>query len=161
MLARGTGKSRRCRFLNQGDAPLSIGMQMSRFATAFLLVALWAPPSLATGLEDRIIASLETQGYTILERGYTFLGRWRVVVENADYHRELVFNPGTGEILRDYTVRIEVYLANQRNDDRDSSSGNDNPKVLAAEEPTPDATGESAEEPLQEGLVLVPDAILP
>ena len=57
-------------------------------------------------IEARLIESLTAQGYVILEQGYTWLGRLRIVAENGELHRELVINPGTGEILRDYAVLI-------------------------------------------------------
>ncbi len=129
---------------------------MSRFTTAFLLLALWATPCSAANFEDKIIASLEAQGYTIVEHGFTFLGRLRVVAESADYHRELVFNPGTGEILRDYAVPLHVYLASQQQDD---SSQNDRATVAATAMPE-QATQNAGEIPL-DGTFIIPDPVLP
>lgn len=60
----------------------------------------------AQTVEERLLAGLQTQGYTVLEKGYTFLGRLRIVAENGEIHREIVVNPGTGEILRDYAVYL-------------------------------------------------------
>lgn len=57
-------------------------------------------------VEERLLSDLQSQGYAILEKGYTFLGRLRIVAENGEIHREIVVNPGTGEILRDYAVYI-------------------------------------------------------
>lgn len=73
-----------------------------------LTIALSAPAALAQDnpIEARLIESLTSQGYVILEQGYTWLGRLRIVAENGELHRELVINPGTGEILRDYAVLI-------------------------------------------------------
>lgn len=50
------------------------------------------------------MAGLQQQGYAIIEHGYPFLGRLRVVAESDEIHREIVVNPGTGEILRDYAI---------------------------------------------------------
>ena len=76
-----------------------------------LLIAaiLWvglAQASLALTVEQRLVTGLQAQGYVILEQGYTFLGRLRVVAENDEVHREIVVNPGTGEILRDYAILL-------------------------------------------------------
>jgi len=65
-----------------------------------------AGASLARTVEQQVLGSLAAQGYVILEQGYTFLGRLRIVAENDRFHREIVVNPGTGEILRDYAVTL-------------------------------------------------------
>ena len=74
-----------------------------------MAVALWvgmAQAGVALTVEERLVAGLQDQGYTVLEQGYTFLGRLRIVAETDLIHREIVVNPGTGEILRDYAVYI-------------------------------------------------------
>lgn len=74
-------------------------------------VALWAGlvgAGWARTVEQQLLASLRAQGYVILEQGYTFLGRLRVVAENGEFRREIVVNPGTGEILRDYAIMLPV-----------------------------------------------------
>ena len=81
-----------------------------------MLVAVWvlaaaASPLWGRTIEEQVLASLEGQGYVILEQGYTFLGQLRIVADNGVYRRELVVNPGTGEILRDYAVTLTRGLA--------------------------------------------------
>ena len=74
-----------------------------------LAVALWVGligAVWARTVEEQLLATLRTQGYEILEQGYTFLGRLRVVAQNGQLRREIVINPGTGEILRDYAVML-------------------------------------------------------
>lgn len=74
-----------------------------------LAVALWVGmqgAGWARTVEQQLLASLQAQGYVILEQGYTFLGRLRVVAQNDEIRREIVVNPGTGEILRDYAVML-------------------------------------------------------
>ncbi len=133
---------------------------MPRLALAFFLAVLWATPGMAADFTNRIIASLEGQGYTIVERGFTFLGRLRVVAENADYHRELVFNSGTGEILRDYAIPMAVYLANQQRDSRDSSSNNDQPAV-AVTAVSPQSTAETGGQAPPDWDIIIPEPVLP
>lgn len=78
-----------------------------------LLSALWifAPcPVLAQSdailsPADEILSTLLSRGYVIVEDERTWLGRQRVVAVKDDTRREIVFIPGTGEILRDYSVR--------------------------------------------------------
>lgn len=65
-----------------------------------------ALPALSRTVEQQILEKLADQGYVILEQGYTFLGRLRIVAQNDTFHREIVVNPGTGEILRDYAVSL-------------------------------------------------------
>ncbi len=70
-----------------------------------IIVALWAGFAgavWARSFEDQLFANLQAQGYVIVEQGYTFLGRLRVLAQLGDMRREIVINPGTGEILRDY-----------------------------------------------------------
>lgn len=66
----------------------------------------------AKTVEEMLLASLEAQGYVIIEQGYTFLGRLRIVAVNGDIRREIVVNPGTGEILRDYAVLLPQVAGN-------------------------------------------------
>ena len=81
---------------------------MRRLVTILLLVLCAAAPVRAATIEERIAAELQAQGYEILETNRTWLGRLRIVAENDDIRREIVFNPGTGEILRDYSVVLTL-----------------------------------------------------
>lgn len=74
-----------------------------------LLLTLLALP--ATGLaqslpgptlKDDIVAQLAQQGFVSIKVSRTLLGRLRFQATSAQYTRELVVNPATGEILRDY-----------------------------------------------------------
>lgn len=69
---------------------------------------------------DEIITTLRDHGYLIVENERTWLGRQRVIAEKNGTQRELVFNPGTGEILRDYAVTIAPTDATRLS--RDSSN---------------------------------------
>lgn len=71
-----------------------------------------AVPALAQGVEAQLVAGLKAQGYVILEEGRTFFGRLRIVAENDSLHREIVVNPETGEVLRDYAVLLADRAAN-------------------------------------------------
>lgn len=90
------------------------------------LVAMLSPAWALTP-EEMIVASLEEQGYHVVTRDRTWLGRIWLLVENGDVRREIVFNPGTGEIMRDYAVMIG---ATERDSSR-SSTGT-TPSVAAS-----------------------------
>lgn len=137
---------------------------MRRIAIGVLLVALSAGSALAQTIEEQIITTLEAQGYTVLERGRTFLGRLRVVVENDTLRREIVFNPGTGEILRDYSVLLVTLRATQPDDDPKRTSD----PVVAVTTPADAAATGTAPPVGFDGMpdrlelpALIPDPILP
>ena len=97
-------------FWRRGQCP---GALMNRRLLAALLMMILSEPALARTVEERLISGLKSQGYVILEDGFTWLGRLRVVAENAQYHREIVVNPETGEVLRDYVVLLADMPAKQ------------------------------------------------
>jgi hypothetical protein len=84
--------------------------KMKKLHLSVALLLAMAIPAAAQTVEERLIAGLKDQGYVIVEQGYTFLGRLRIVVEDKSVHREIVVNPGTGEILRDYSVALSDML---------------------------------------------------
>ncbi|MEO9575495.1 MAG: hypothetical protein ABJ263_08465 [Tateyamaria sp.] len=52
--------------------------------------------------EDNVIRQLSEQGFNQIEVSRTWLGRSRIVSRRGDMVREIIINPLTGEILRDY-----------------------------------------------------------
>ncbi len=56
----------------------------------------------AQSVQDQIVTQLQGQGFSQITLERTWLGRVRVTALRDDLRRELVFNPQTGEILRDY-----------------------------------------------------------
>ena len=96
-------------------------------------------PVHAQSIQDSIVMQLQEQGYTDIVVNRTLLGRVRVVARNQTYERELVFNPTTGELLRDYwrtigetqrsNVTIIPRIADleeiEMDDDHDSHSDDD------------------------------------
>lgn len=75
-------------------------------------------PALAQSAQDQIVQTLRNQGYTRIEVSRTWLGRVRVHAESPFGEREIVFNPKTGAILRDYFE--------DENDDDDYDDDNHN-----------------------------------
>lgn len=56
----------------------------------------------AQSVQDQIVSQLRAQGFSEITLQRTWLGRVRVIAKRDDLRRELVFDPQTGEILRDY-----------------------------------------------------------
>ncbi len=95
-------------------------MRMWLLSLAFLAAA--AVPGWGQTPEEMIIASLEEQGYHVVLRDRTWLGRIWLLVENDEVRREIVFNPGTGEIMRDYAVMIAAAEPDSKKSSKDSGS---------------------------------------
>lgn len=78
---------------------------MIRLAKAFapmLALALWVAPALGASVEDQVVAQLQSQGYQDISVNRTLLGRIRIVAVTETEWREIVIDPRTGEILRDF-----------------------------------------------------------
>ena len=67
-----------------------------------VLVLGLAAPARSDDLTDRIVKQLQGQGFDRITVSRTFLGRTRVEAESRTHHREIVINPVSGEIMRDY-----------------------------------------------------------
>lgn len=67
-----------------------------------LAVAILLPASAhAQDLTAQIVEQLTRQGFEVVVQERTMLGRVRIGAERDGGFREIVFNPNTGEILRD------------------------------------------------------------
>lgn len=72
--------------------------------------------------QDRIVQQLRDQGFDEIEITRTWLGRVRIVAEEDDTLREIILNPTTGAILRDYWVELDD---DDDDDDRDNDDDRD------------------------------------
>jgi len=84
----------------------------------------------AQTLQEHLIEQLKQQGASVIRISRTLLGRTRLVAKGPGYEREIIFNPRTGEILRDYwektagtTERERLLNPRGHSDDRDGASG--------------------------------------
>ncbi|MCB5199495.1 hypothetical protein LGQ03_09605 [Loktanella sp. TSTF-M6] len=59
----------------------------------------------AQSVEDQIVTQLRAQGFTQIEMNRTLLGRVQLRALSPTLDREMIFNPATGEILRDSWTR--------------------------------------------------------
>ncbi len=72
-------------------------------ATAIVLVV----PAGAQTATDRIVAQLRGQGFEDIAVTTTLLGRVQIIAREDDTRREIILNPATGAILRDYWTDID------------------------------------------------------
>lgn len=70
------------------------------------LLALMPFAASAQSVQEQILTQLADQGFHDFEISKTLLGRIRVTSQSNTLSRELVFNPVTGEILRDYWTAL-------------------------------------------------------
>lgn len=80
-------------------------------ATAGLQDAAHAQAESQLAPAEEILTTLLSRGYVIVENERTWLGRQRILAEKDGRQREVVFVPGTGEILRDYSVATPFLAA--------------------------------------------------
>ena len=66
--------------------------------------------------QDLVTAALREQGFEVTLVHWTWLGRIRIIAVSDDIRREIVINPNTGEILRDYSQRVAAEVVEPRGD---------------------------------------------
>lgn len=78
--------------------------RFTNFGSAIVvaIVCSLATPLAAQTIEESILSQLSDQGFSEFETRRTLLGRIRIVAYGNGLIREIVINPTTGEILRDY-----------------------------------------------------------
>lgn len=91
---------------------------MRKLVPVLIAAAVAAGPSAAAPTQERIIRELEAQGFTRIQIHQTWLGRTRILATSQDARREIVLNPSSGVILRDYWFDLD-----DDDDDRTSIVG--------------------------------------
>lgn len=86
---------------------------MRHLFVLILVVCLSAGQAWAQTPQDRVVEQLFQQGYTSIQINRTWLGRVRIIALNDEARREIVLNPRTGEILRDYWFLLGGPLKDQ------------------------------------------------
>lgn len=74
-----------------------------RCALLLALLVLAAPMALAQTAQEQVATQLQAQGWSVTRVGRTLLFRVRIEAVRGGQLREVILNPRTGEILRDYT----------------------------------------------------------
>lgn len=98
---------------------------------ATLLMLSTSLPAAAQSIQDRVVQQLSDQGFEIVQMKRTLLGRVRIEAQGDGLERELVFNPNTGEILRDYWVASEDE-GDDVGEDEDDGDEDDGFRILRA-----------------------------
>lgn len=75
---------------------------MKRSLSLALVFTAWAGVASADAMVDRVTQQLAKQGYSEIVISRTWLGRIRIEAYGGTASREIILNPRTGEILRDY-----------------------------------------------------------
>ena len=100
-----------------------------RLLTASALAAgLAAGPVAAASLQDQVVDQLRAQGFTEIRVSRTLLGRIRIAAHGNGYEREIILNPRTGEILRDFWDKEDgdaALISPDERDDDDDGPGSD------------------------------------
>lgn len=76
-------------------------MRRRQFLSAWAAVALAGGPAFAQDHLADVIDQLKAQGFRSIVQERTWLGRVRILATRKGGRREIILNPGTGEILRD------------------------------------------------------------
>lgn len=80
------------------------GWDMKRrvFLAGLVVGLALSAPVFAEGVADGIVRQLRDQGYSTVTVKQTLLGRTRILAVGPEGQREIIINPRTGEILRDF-----------------------------------------------------------
>lgn len=119
---------------------------------AFGVLMLAAVAARADSMEDSIVRQLHDQGYTSVDVRRTLLGRLLIVAEGGDQVREIVINPSTGEIMRDYLRPLRAF-GDGGGGRRDVASAGGQPRVDVPDRPVKDVVtsdfGDAPEGPVE------------
>lgn len=75
---------------------------MKPFIAICFVLSTFAAPLAAQSIEGQITDQLRDQGYENVQVTKTWLGRLRIQAASDEQTREIIVNPRTGEILRDF-----------------------------------------------------------
>ncbi|KHQ50477.1 hypothetical protein [Mameliella alba] len=83
-------------------------MRLFLICIGLFVSLLCTPPAMAQSYRDRVIQSLTDQGFSNFRVRRTWLGYDQIIALGPDGRREVVLNPSTGAILRDYLYTSET-----------------------------------------------------
>ena len=100
-------------------------MDRRYFVISLLAIGMNASAALAQtpSVSDQIVRQLRAQGYSQITVNRTLLGRTRFVAIGGDQRREIIINPRTGEILRDFWTTISDQIFDSSDQDQGASQG--------------------------------------
>ena len=86
-------------------------------------------PAWGSDLVTSVTRQLLKQGYSDITTSQTWLGRTRIIAIGEDSRREIIVNPRTGEILRDFWQDLD----DNDDDDDDDKDDSENRLLKRAE----------------------------
>ena len=86
-------------------------------------------PAWGSDLVTSVTRQLLKQGYSDISTSQTWLGRTRIIAIGDDSRREIIVNPRTGEILRDFWQDLN----DSDDDDDDDKDDSENRLLMRAE----------------------------
>lgn len=86
-------------------------------------------PAWGSDLVTSVTRQLLKQGYSDISTSQTWLGRTRIIAIGDDSRREIIVNPRTGEILRDFWQDLD----DSDDDDDDDKDDSENRLLKRAE----------------------------
>lgn len=89
-------------------------MKRREFIMLSLSAVVTAGAAMAQSVQELIVEQLIEQGFSEITVGRTLLGRIRIVATSAEFRREIIIHPRTGEILRDYWEALDGSAASAR-----------------------------------------------
>lgn len=128
-----------------------------RAKTVLFLALLAATPAGAGTLEQELTQQLQAQGYGQVQASRTWLGRLRLQARAGDLMREIVVNPNTGEILRDYAYRVPQSRSGEGGAERTTTAATGDDQNATGD----DGQVGTADEGPDGGSVDVPDLVDP
>jgi len=105
-------------------------MKRSYLMAMLLATALSTGPAVAATVKEKLVNELKSQGFVDLTITRTWLGRTRIIGSNGKYKRELVFNPYSGEILRDYWEEVKSTEDKPKSDAKEKDAKKSEARLL-------------------------------
>ena len=129
-------------------------MIMRHFLLGALMVGVLATSGRAETVDQAIVAELHQQGYTSVKVSKTWLGRIFISANLDGGYREIVINPQTGEILRDYSRGAVQMVDDDRSDPKSTVTADEGGDPVERPEDTTIgiAGGDTSDEPQIEVL---------
>ncbi len=127
-------------------------MRLRQTGLAVILSVFTAGMAIADPISDQVTEALIHQGFAIVSVDRTWLGRLRIVAQSDELRREIVINPHTGEVLRDYSVVVVAAGTGLGFEDDNPGNGDD---VAAAR------IGAVATDPAVSALESASDSVAP
>ena len=90
-------------------------------------------PAWGSDLVTSVTRQLLKQGYSDISTSQTWLGRTRIIAIGDDSRREIIVNPRTGEILRDFWQDLDDNDDDDDDDDDDDKDDSENRLLKRAE----------------------------